>query len=108
MDLILLQFESRQIPHRKFPKFLPARIYEILLGYRTEKTPRTTFVSHPTGMIHVGCERPRRWFVSSPPITRDHIPILIMFDGNMSAFAQLRQDRITYSFFVKRSRRLLC
>src|SRR5205807_9001766 len=107
MDLVVLQFKRRQIPHCKLAELAPARIDQKTLRDRAEKTPVAVLVTDPAGMVHVRGERPPRPCPRSAPVTGDHVSESIVLDADVWTAFQLCDDRIANRIFVKWRCRLL-
>src|ERR1043166_3767126 len=107
MDLTILQFECRQIPHCEATKLPHSRIGKETLSHRAKEAPVTVLGANPTGMIHVGGESPLRPFPSSTLVARNHVAEGVMLDPHVRAFLQLCDDRIADRILVERRRWLI-
>src|SRR2546423_3859580 len=102
MDLTILQFECRQVPHCEATKLAHVRIGQKALSHRAKEAPVTILGANPTGMIHVGGESPLRPPPSSTPIACNHVATGVVLDPHVRAFLQLRDDSIADCILVKR------
>lgn len=108
MNLLVVAFERRQIPHGEIAKRFPRRVVdEIFRRDRTKETELPVWLPHPAWMIHVGGESPTGGGSRFASIMREQVAELIAFHAYVRALLELRKNLVAHRLLVKRRGRLL-